>query len=433
MSKCGSNGCAAPSMTLSEPKTADAPLTRALYRIENMDCPTEEALIRDKLSKLPGITGLEFNLIQRTLAVSHKLPSLAPVEQALSAIGMRALRADEAPAYQAVSYNRWVVKGWIALRNRNLNINALMSIAVTGAMLIGQWPEAAMVMVLFALAEVDRSQVARSRPQRHSGLMALTPDKATVQQADGSWLETDAKPSRSAACSRETGRAHCRSMARSSGNSTVDQAPITGESLPVDKAKAIRCLPAPSISPARFEYRVTAAADAIRPWPASFMRWKPRKARAPDAALCRSVRTHLHAGRVSVAAAVAVVPPLALRRAVARLDLQGAGAAGDRLPLRAGDLHPGDHRQRAGAAARHGILIKGGVYLEEGRKLKWLALDKTGTITHGKPAQTDFAVWGNGRPALTPGLPRAWPPARIIRCPKQSRPPQARTVGAARR
>ena len=273
MSKCGSNGCAAPSMTLSEPKTADAPLTRALYRIENMDCPTEEALIRDKLSKLPGITGLEFNLIQRTLAVSHKLPSLAPVEQALSAIGMRALRADEAPAYQctvlaiaqmdcpteeglirsklaetagvaaldfnlvqrtlrvthapdalprvlaalrslgfdaevretaaranppapepsptrwwplavsgltatlaeAVSWldggNRWVVmalalvailtvglstyqKGWIALRNRNLNINALMSIAVTGAMLIGHWPEAAMVMVLFALAEV---------------------------------------------------------------------------------------------------------------------------------------------------------------------------------------------------------------------------------------------------------------------------------------
>ena len=45
-------------------------------------------------------------------------------------------------------------KGWIALKNRNLNMNALMSIAVTGAMLIGHWPEAAMVMVLFALAEV---------------------------------------------------------------------------------------------------------------------------------------------------------------------------------------------------------------------------------------------------------------------------------------
>jgi len=47
------------------------------------------------------------------------------------------------------------------------------------------------------------------------------------------------------------------------------------------------------------------------------------------------------------------------------------------------------------AAARHGILVKGGVYLEEGRKLRWLALDKTGTVTHGKPAQTDFVAWGN--------------------------------------
>ncbi|GIX54964.1 hypothetical protein CQA4T8M7_42200 [Sphaerotilus natans] len=52
------------------------------------------------------------------------------------------------------------------------------------------------------------------------------------------------------------------------------------------------------------------------------------------------------------------------------------------------------------AAARHGILIKGGVYLEEGRKLVWLALDKTGTITHGKPVQTEFELRAEVDPAL---------------------------------
>ena len=80
---------------------------------------------------------------------------------------------------------------------------------------------------------------------------------------------------------------------------------------------------------------------------------------------------------------------------MARLDLPCIGSAGGRLPVRTGDLYTGQHRQRPAAAARHGILIKGGVYLEEGRKLRWLALDKTGTITHGKPAQTDFVTWGN--------------------------------------
>lgn len=46
-------------------------------------------------------------------------------------------------------------------------------------------------------------------------------------------------------------------------------------------------------------------------------------------------------------------------------------------------------------ATRQGILVKGGVFLEQGRLLKWLALDKTGTITHGKPKQTDAVEWGN--------------------------------------
>lgn len=58
-------------------------------RIENMDCPTEEALIRNKLKGFPGVTGLEFNLLQRILTISHTLPSLDSVVVALSAAGMQ--------------------------------------------------------------------------------------------------------------------------------------------------------------------------------------------------------------------------------------------------------------------------------------------------------------------------------------------------------
>ncbi|WP_162794316.1 cation transporter [Pseudomonas aeruginosa] len=67
---------------------------RVTYRIENMDCPTEEALIRDRLGKLPGVTALDFNLMQRVLGVQHTLATSAPIEKALASIGMQAARQD---------------------------------------------------------------------------------------------------------------------------------------------------------------------------------------------------------------------------------------------------------------------------------------------------------------------------------------------------
>jgi Cd2+/Zn2+-exporting ATPase len=96
-------GCGCSVEPITQP-TAPAPLAtgsaQAVYRIENMDCPTEEALIRSKLGGLGGVVGLEFNLMQRTLVVRHELPSLSPVEQALTAIGMQAVRMDQASAGQ---------------------------------------------------------------------------------------------------------------------------------------------------------------------------------------------------------------------------------------------------------------------------------------------------------------------------------------------
>ena len=72
-------------------------------------------------------------------------------------------------------------KGWIALKNLNLNMNALMAIAVTGGMAIGHWPEAAMVMFLFALAEVIEAKSLDRARNAIRGLMDLAPETATVR------------------------------------------------------------------------------------------------------------------------------------------------------------------------------------------------------------------------------------------------------------
>jgi Cd2+/Zn2+-exporting ATPase len=246
--------------------------------IENMDCPTEEALIRNKLKGFPGVTGLEFNLLQRNLIISHTLPSLDSVVIALNAIGMQVgvvEQQDELPKDEKTNWwplivsgvaalgaeiiemlstgHHWLTlllalvailtgglktykKGWIALRNRNLNINALMSIAVTGALFIRQWPEAAMVMFLFALAEVIEAKSLDRARNAIRGLMAMTPENATVQLPDGSWDEV---PAGSVALDRiarvRPGERIALDGVVVEGNSTVDQAPITGESLPVEK------------------------------------------------------------------------------------------------------------------------------------------------------------------------------------------------------
>ena len=76
--------------------------TRAVYRILNMDCPMEEALIRKKLATVPGITGLPFNLMQRVLTVEHALPSTASIEAALKAIDMTPEPLDAAEGATAV-------------------------------------------------------------------------------------------------------------------------------------------------------------------------------------------------------------------------------------------------------------------------------------------------------------------------------------------
>ncbi len=86
---CCSSKAAAPSLIkLSETPTAGARLSS--FRIEAMDCPTEQTLIQNKLGKLSGVQQLEFNLINRVLGVTHDLPSTTPIIDAIKSLGMHA-------------------------------------------------------------------------------------------------------------------------------------------------------------------------------------------------------------------------------------------------------------------------------------------------------------------------------------------------------
>lgn len=405
-------------------------------RIMQMDCPTEEAMIRKKLDGMAGVKGLEFNLMQRVLTVVHAPDALEPIMDAVRSLGFQpelpdasgqlttaeepkkpwwplALAGVAAAASEAVSWMglpTWLAatlgilavafcglttykKGWVAIRNGNLNINALMSIAVTGAMALGQWPEAAMVMVLFTVAELIEAKSLERARNAIEGLMKLAPETATVQQVDGSWLEVAVnavavgslvrvKPGERIGLDGEIVR----------GASSVNQAPITGESLPVDKAEGDAVFAGTINESGSFEYRVTAEASNTTLARIIHAVEEAQGAKAPTQRFVDQFARVYTPIVFAVAFAVAVLPPLLMGGVWHDWIYKALVLLVIACPCALVISTPVTVVSGLAAAARHGILIKGGVYLEEGRKLKWLALDKTGTITHGKPKQTDFEL-----------------------------------------
>ncbi|WP_090351951.1 heavy metal translocating P-type ATPase [Pseudomonas oryzae] len=404
-----------------------------MLSIAKMDCPTEERLIRDKLTGMPGVESLDFNLLQRRLTVTHSPESLNAILGALTAIGLEgsvepSVAAEPSPgthhwwplAMAGVSAtlaevvhwlnggNHWLVvalavlaigvgglstykKGWIALRNRNLNINALMSIAVTGAMLIGEWPEAAMVMFLFALAEVIEARSLDRARNAIRGLMELAPETATVQQPDGSWLGVPARQVAVGAMVRlRPGERIALDGVVTQGHSTVNQAPITGESLPVDKTVGDSVFAGTINETGSFEFRVTAEASHSTLSLIIHAVESAQGSRAPTQRFVDRFARIYTPVVFLIALLTAVIPPLFLSGEWMDWIYKALVLLVIACPCALVISTPVSIVSGLAAAARKGILIKGGVYLEEGRKLATLALDKTGTITHGKPVQTDF-------------------------------------------
>ncbi|CAJ4387190.1 cadmium-translocating P-type ATPase [Burkholderia pseudomallei] len=440
----GGAACCAPAPVAFAPlpgaRKAAGGRVRSAFRIMQMDCPTEETLIRKKLSAMSEVAALEFNLMQRMLAVEHVPGAEAGIAAAIRSLGMTPEQADagasgrgalpapaDAPrpwwplavagvaaaASEAATWLQlpvWLAaalalaavatcglgtyrKGWIALTNGNLNINALMSIAVTGAMAIGQWPEAAMVMVLFTVAElIEARSLDRARNAIQS-LMRLAPDTVTLRQPDGTWQPVDAAQVALGAIVRvKPGERIGLDGEIVAGRSTVNQAPITGESLPVEKIEGDAVYAGTINEAGSFEYRVTAVASNTTLARIIHAVEEAQGAKAPTQRFVDSFARVYTPIVFAIALVVAIAPPLVLDGAWRDWIYRALVLLVIACPCALVISTPVTIVSGLAAAARRGILVKGGVYLEQGRRLAWLALDKTGTITRGKPVQTDFEM-----------------------------------------
>ncbi|MBN8503152.1 MAG: heavy metal translocating P-type ATPase [Burkholderiales bacterium] len=419
-----------------------------VWRIANMDCASEESEIRNALAPIAGIGSLRFDLGRRTLALSGDAASIAAAEVAIKKAGFEPLQlaaadaqarqdanahaADEhgslssgmarlglalalaiaaelleffAPAALSfdiakmalAAFAIWLAgfgtykKGLYALRARRLNINALMTVAVTGAFLIGQWPEAAMVMALYAFAELIEARAVDRARNAIKSLMALAPEDAEVQQADGSWQRLAARsvPVGSIVRVRPGERIPLDGVV-SAGQGAVDQSAVTGESIPVDKEPGDEVFASTVNQAAALEIRTTApASDTLL---ARIIRAveEAQGSRAPTQRLVDRFAAVYTPTIFVLALLVATLTPWLMDWTWMQAVYKALVLLVIACPCALVISTPVTVVSGLAAAARRGVLIKGGAYLEEARKLKVVALDKTGTLTEGRPRLVAF-------------------------------------------
>jgi len=424
---------------------AALPAGGATFRIAAMDCAAEESEIRRALAPLAGVRGLGFQLGARTLTIDA--PD-AVIPQALDAIRKAGFDpqpvAAGQPAAQPASEGLWRMvlalalavaaeviaffapdtlpfrglgmavaaaaialagfstyrKGLAALRQGRLNINALMTVAVTGAFLIGQWPEAAMVMALYAIAELIEARAVDRARNAIQGLLALAPDTAEVRQPDGGWQSVAAAQVAIGAVVRvKPGGRIPLDGTVASGASAVNQAPVTGESIPVDKAVGDPVFAGTINETGTLEVAVTAGASDTTLARIIHAVEQAQGSRAPTQQFVdRFAAIYTPAVFIAAVLVAVLTPPLlgftwmeALYKALVLLVIACPCALVIATPVTV--------VSGLASAARRGILIKGGVYLEEAHKLRAIALDKTGTITEGKPRLVAHAVLSATVPA----------------------------------
>jgi len=335
---------------------------------------------------LPSWPRISAALVLALLAeAAHWLQPQYPALQYVGmALAVMAIALSGLGVYQAGLKN---------LLRLQLGIHALMAVAVTGAFLIGQWPEAAMVTALYAAAERIEDQAMDRARLAIRNLLSLAPDTAEVLQADGSSATTATAAVPTGATIRIAPGARIPLDGTiTAGHSSVNQAPITGESVPVDKTTGDTVWAGSINQQAELLVQVTAAtADSML----------ARIVKAVEQAQASKAPTQRFVDRFAaiytpiimlLAIGLAVLAPLLLGWTWMEALYQALALLVIACPCALVLSTPVTVVSALTAAARQGVLLKGGSALEAARHLRVIALDKTGTLTTGKPALVDWQV-----------------------------------------
>lgn len=435
---------------------ATGPLT-SVFEIEGMHCADEVAVLERKLLPLPGIQGVTADIVGHRLRVKHDPTRTSRHEllDAVSATGMTARAVGDGrgvrppdpfwtrhkrliltatsgcltgiamvltligypqgttiPVYLAavVAGGYSIARtGLLAARQFNLDINFLMSIAIVGAMVIGEWAEAAAVTFLFALAELLESlSMDRARNAIRS-LMELAPPHALVRRnGQEERLSVEevrlgdiliVRPGEKVPLDGTVIR----------GPSAVNQAPITGESMPVLKREGDEVFAGSINQQGALEIEVTHLAADTTLARIIHLVEEAQAQKAPSQRFVDQFAKYYTPSVIAGAVLIAIIPPLVFAQPFAAWFYRALVLLVISCPCALVISTPVTIVSALATAARNGVLIKGGRFLEGLGTLKAIAFDKTGTLTRGVPAVTNIIALGSG--FMVHGSEKDSPPA----------------------
>jgi Cd2+/Zn2+-exporting ATPase len=409
------------------------------FKIEGMDCREEVAILERRFKNLTGLEDFSADLMGQRLHVKYDAAKLtaAAIADAVAETGMRAWLEHEEPIVVGGDAERrrlafivaagvQLVAGLLlaflarsvpadilfvlavacglgaiwrrtvgALRARALDINVLMVVAVAGALALGQFGEAASVIFLFAVAESLESLTLDRARTAIRALMDLAPAEAQVRDAMGERRVPVDSISVGAVIVVRPGEKIPLDGEVVAGQSEVNQAPITGESLPIEKAEGNEVFAGTINGRGALDIRVTRLRRDTTLARIIHLVERAQAQRAPAQSLVERFARVYTPAVIVLAIVVAVVPPIFLGGTWNAWTYRALVLLVVSCPCALVISTPVSIVAALAGAARKGVLIKGGVYLERTGRIRCVAFDKTGTLTHGTPRVVDvFALNG---------------------------------------
>ena len=401
------------------------------FDIEGMDCGSCAKSIENHLNTLPSVKNVSVNFSTGKMKIEHS-SSVEEIMSEVSKIGYKASLQSNKKSIQTnknknenglvilsgvlialgfigsfngisplmstmlyaiamvISGYKPVKSAFYAIKSRSLDMNVLMSAAAIGAALIGEWLEGATVVWLFAIGNYLQTKSIERTRNSIRNLMDLAPPEAWVQVGS----EIIKKPVEEITVGDiiivKPGDKIPLDGEIIQGESSVNQAPITGESIPVDKEIGDTVYAGTINEHGSLEIKVTKLVEDTTISKIIHLVEEAQEQKAPTEAFVDKFASIYTPIVFILALVIMVLPPLLGFGTWGEWFYKGLELLVVACPCALVISTPVAIVSAIGNAAKNGVLIKGGTFLEKAGAITAIAFDKTGTLTEGKPKVSEI-------------------------------------------